>query len=117
PPRLVFRRALARSAAATGLHQAMSFAFSARTDLERARVPTDAVPLENPLSEAHAVLRTSLLPGLVLAAGHARRHGARRVPLFEIGRVFAPSTEELPHEKEMLALFLLGEAAGFVGEG
>lgn len=115
-PRLVFRRALLRAASAAGLHQAMSFAFCSRADLERARVSTDAVPLENPLSEAQAVLRTALLPGLAAAAGHARRHGARRIRLFELGRVFSPSKEELPTETERLALFLLGEAEGWVGE-
>jgi phenylalanyl-tRNA synthetase beta chain len=116
PPRLVFRRALARAAAAAGLHQAMSFAFCSPSDLVNARVSTDAVPLENPLSEAHSVLRTSLLPGLALAAGHARRHGARRVALFELGRTFEPSGGELPVETDVLALFLLGDASGWVGE-
>jgi phenylalanyl-tRNA synthetase beta chain len=116
PPLLVFRRALARAAAAAGLHQAMSFAFCSPSDLKNARVSTDAVPLENPLSEAHSVLRTSLLPGLAMAAGHARRHGARRVALFELGRTFAPSGAELPAESDFLALFLLGDASGWVGE-
>jgi phenylalanyl-tRNA synthetase beta chain len=115
-PGLAFRRGLAKAVAAAGLHQAMSFAFCARADLERARVSTSAVPLENTLSEAHAVLRTSLLPGLATAAGHARRHGARRVSLFELGRVFAPSGGDLPTETEVLGLFLLGDASGWVGE-
>ena len=44
----------------------------------------------NPLSAKFDTLRPSLLPGLVDAVAHNRRHGRRDVPLFEIGTRFAP---------------------------
>ncbi len=51
------------------------------------------VALANPLSEKFAVMRPSLLPGLIDAVSHNRRHGRRDVQLFEIGTRFSPRGE------------------------
>ncbi len=55
----------------------------------------DNVPLvlANPLSEKFSTLRPSLVPGLVDAVSHNRRHGRRDVRLFEIGTRFSPQGE------------------------
>jgi phenylalanyl-tRNA synthetase beta chain len=54
---------------------------------------SDTVGIANPLSGKFDTLRPSLLPGLVDAVAHNRRHGRRDVQLFEIGTRFAPSGE------------------------
>ena len=46
------------------------------------------VGVANPLSAKFDTLRPSLLPGLVDAVAHNRRHGRRDVALFEIGARF-----------------------------
>ena len=51
------------------------------------------VGIANPLSGMFDTLRPSLLPGLVDAVAHNRRHGRRDVQLFEIGTRFAPAGE------------------------
>jgi phenylalanyl-tRNA synthetase beta chain len=51
------------------------------------------VPVANPLSAKFDTLRPSLLPGLVDAVAHNRRHGRRDVRLFEIGARFATDGE------------------------
>ena len=51
------------------------------------------VSIANPLSGKFDTLRPSLLPGLVDAVAHNRRHGRRDVQLFEIGTRFAPPGE------------------------
>jgi phenylalanyl-tRNA synthetase beta chain len=51
------------------------------------------VAIANPLSKLFDTLRPSLLPGLVDAVAHNRRHGRRDVRLFEIGTRFAPDGE------------------------
>jgi phenylalanyl-tRNA synthetase beta chain len=51
------------------------------------------VSIANPLSAKFDTLRPSLLPGLVDAVAHNRRHGRRDVRLFEIGTRFAPAGE------------------------
>ena len=51
------------------------------------------VAVANPLSAKFDTMRPSLLPGLVDALAHNRRHGRRDVRLFEIGTRFAPTGE------------------------
>ena len=66
--------------------------------------------IANPLSEEESVLRTSLIPGLLLAAAKnvARRNTS--VALFEIGTAFLPSGAELPDEPMRAAWLYTGPA-------
>ena len=60
----------------------------------RSRPPAaDTVAIANPLSAKFDMLRPSLLPGLVDAVAHNRRHGRRDVGLFEIGARFSARGE------------------------
>jgi phenylalanyl-tRNA synthetase beta chain len=52
------------------------------------------VAIANPLSENFAVLRPSLLPGLIDAVAHNRRRQQRDVRLFEIGNRFSRQAGE-----------------------
>ena len=56
----------------------------------------DIVALRNPLSERGAVLRPSLLPGLVDSVVHNRRRERHDVRLFEIGSRFRQGDGETP---------------------
>ena len=51
------------------------------------------------MSADQAVLRTTLLPGLVEAAQAQLDAGDERIALFEIARVYLPSGEQLPEER------------------
>jgi phenylalanyl-tRNA synthetase beta chain len=66
------------------------------------------VALANPLSEDQAVLRPSLLPGLLANLRTNLRQGRKDVAIFEMGRVFAPAAD-LPREERRLGLLLTGE--------
>jgi phenylalanyl-tRNA synthetase beta chain len=59
----------------------------------------DALRLPDPLSSEHAILRTTLLHGLVAAARHNVNAGNEGIRLFEIARVYLPADEELPDER------------------
>lgn len=58
--------------------------------------PADLVRIANPLSEKFAVLRPSLVPGLLDALIHNRRRERRDIRLFEIGRRFTVADGETP---------------------
>ena len=58
----------------------------------------DAIRLPHPLTSEHAVLRTTLLEGLVGAAGHNVNMGNEEIALFELARVYLPDPGELPEE-------------------
>ena len=58
----------------------------------------DAIRLPDPMTSEQAILRTTVIPGLVEAAKTAVDVGAEDVGLFEIARVYYPSGEQLPNE-------------------
>ncbi|OFW75649.1 MAG: phenylalanine--tRNA ligase subunit beta [Actinobacteria bacterium RBG_16_68_12] len=59
----------------------------------------DAIRLPDPMTADQAVLRTTLLPGLVDAVRTGLDAGFEDVSLFEIARVYLPSGEQLPDER------------------
>jgi phenylalanyl-tRNA synthetase beta chain len=58
----------------------------------------NAVRLQEPLSSEQAVLRTSLLHGLIASARRNVDVGNEDVALFELAHVYLPSGEQLPNE-------------------
>ncbi len=82
-------RLLRQVIAACGLSEAMTFAFIEAPAAAPFAAADAIVEVANPLSEKYAVLRPSLLPGLVDAAAHNRRREHRDVRLFETGTRFS----------------------------
>ena len=115
--RVRFARELKKQAAASGLSEAINYAFVSQRELENARAPQPALPIANPLSEERSVMRTSLLPGLAADIGRALRHQASRVRIFELARVFTPTSESLPREREIFGVMLAGGTRAWLGEG
>jgi phenylalanyl-tRNA synthetase beta chain len=58
----------------------------------------EALRIPQPQSLDQAVLRTSILPGLIEVARHNLSAGNDQIALFEIARVYLPQGEKLPHE-------------------
>ena len=58
-----------------------------------------AIRLPDPMTSDQAVLRTTLLPGLVEAARTNVDAGNEAIALFEIARVYLPGRERLPDER------------------
>ncbi|HWQ22584.1 MAG TPA: phenylalanine--tRNA ligase subunit beta [Gaiellaceae bacterium] len=82
-------------------------------------VPEDpdprAIRLPDPMSAEQAVLRTTIVPGLVEVARTALAAGAADVRLFEIARVYLPSGQRLPEERWRAAGVLRGGYADVKG--
>jgi phenylalanyl-tRNA synthetase beta chain len=117
------RQALARRArgagVAVGLSEAVSYAFVGQRDLEAVGAPSPVVTLRNPLGEESAVMRTSLLPGLLRAVARARRHGEQEARLFTVGPVFlAPedAAQTLPEERLTFAAVVAGKRSQWLGK-
>ena len=94
-PRLERDRAVRRLATSAGFTEAVTFSFISEKAAAGFAGPDTLVPLTNPLSELFAVLRPSLLPGLVDAVAHNRRHGLKDVRLFELGTRFVAGAGEV----------------------
>ncbi|HET6913281.1 MAG TPA: phenylalanine--tRNA ligase subunit beta [Rhodanobacteraceae bacterium] len=101
--------ALRAQLAARDFTEAVCYAFVDALRLQTWGIADGAVPLANPLSAEMAVMRTSLLPGLVDALRANRNRQQARVRLFEFGRIFT-RTADAPRETPMLAAVACGSA-------
>ncbi|HET8898507.1 MAG TPA: phenylalanine--tRNA ligase subunit beta, partial [Rhodanobacteraceae bacterium] len=102
--------ALAEQLAARGYFEAVTMAFVGADLLERWGLREQGVALANPLSADLAVMRPSLLPGLVEALRRNRARQQERVRLFERGHVFQPVAGAAPLEPVRIALVAVGTA-------
>jgi phenylalanyl-tRNA synthetase beta chain len=101
-PRLVRRHLAAR-----GYREAITYSF-VEPDLQRVFDPeVEPVALSNPISADMAVMRTSLLPGLVATVLRNVNRQQPRVRLFETGLRFVPTANGL-QQVPTLALALTG---------
>jgi phenylalanyl-tRNA synthetase beta chain len=105
-------RHLRRHLASAGLTEVYHWTFSNASDVSKAELGAayeKMVVLQNPLSETHATMRSSLLPGLLNNIVHNISHGVKSLATFEIGPVFfAVDGADLPVQQERLAIALTG---------
>ena len=88
-----FRRALEDVLVGAGFSEAYTWSLTASDPDPR------ALRLPDPMSADQAVLRTTLLTGLVAAARVNVDAGNEGIRLFELARVYLPSDEQLPDER------------------
>jgi phenylalanyl-tRNA synthetase beta chain len=112
PQQQVVRR-LSRYAADLGLSEAITYRFVPEADADRLHLPADderrrVVRIANALSDEMAVMRRSLIPGLLRAVERNQSHQRRDGALFEVGRTYIPGADGLAHEPEELTAVLFG---------
>ena len=100
---------------AQGYDEAINYSFAHEKDVDHMKLKADdprrrVVGLMNPLSEEQAVLRTSLMPGLMLSTRRNLGHRLEQVAMFEVGKVFTSRGEKLPNEPTRVAAVLCGLA-------
>jgi phenylalanyl-tRNA synthetase beta chain len=113
-PRIALAALVRETLAGAGFAEAVTFTFIEQA----AATPFNGqglVPIANPLSESFAVLRPSLVPGLVDAVAHNRRRERRDVRLFEIGTAFSAADGEM--RKVALAWTGAGSPEHWSGSG
>jgi phenylalanyl-tRNA synthetase beta chain len=88
-------RMLRRLLCGAGLQEAVTFTFIDEGAAGAFAGAEGLVPIRNPLTEKFAVMRPSLLPGLIDSVVHNERRGTRDVRLFEVGTVFSPAGERM----------------------
>jgi phenylalanyl-tRNA synthetase beta chain len=107
-----------------GFCETVNYSFISGESPDRLGLPEDdprrnGVPILNPISEDQAVMRTSLVPGLLETMGRNLSVQNRNLMLYEIGNTFLATekTDRLPTEKEMLTALWTGERAPFSWHG
>jgi phenylalanyl-tRNA synthetase beta chain len=109
------RRLVRQIMLGAGASEAWTTTFVSSAELERCGLdPAAAVVVANPLVADESRLRTSLLPGMVRSLAYNASHRELGVWLYEIGAVFRVpvETQDLPDEREVLAVALGGADAG-----
>ncbi len=111
-PLQIRERKARRGAASHGLHEAITWSFLPPAQAQAFANPADGPlwSLANPISTDMAVMRPSLLPGLIAAATRNAAIGAKSVPLFEIGRHYARKDDGSSQETLMLSIVMAGQA-------
>jgi phenylalanyl-tRNA synthetase beta chain len=112
------RRRVGRTLAGDGFVEVVSFPFVGEQDLDALGLPADdprrdLLQLSNPLSAEAGFMTTTLLPGVLRAAGKNVGHGNTDVAIFETGTVTMPRhsgpaailpVDRRPTEEELAAL-------------
>lgn len=101
---------------ACGYYETINYSFINPAHLGRLRLPENdyrmkVIPVQNPFSEEQAIMRTTLLPGLLKVIQHNISFRELNQMVFELGSVFEPDgipLTELPAEKLKLALAVTG---------
>lgn len=102
-----------RQLVARDLQETINYAFVDAALLAQWQLDEGLVTLANPLSAELAVMRPSLLPGLVATLGRNAARQLGRVRLFELGRVFhqqAGEGQPAPLETQRVAAAICGDA-------
>jgi phenylalanyl-tRNA synthetase beta chain len=108
-PRLELRRRVSDLLNGCGFSEVITYSFVHGQSCDRLRLAPDdprrrAVTVLNPLAEDQAVMRPSLLPGLLETLRFNLAQQTRRVKIFEIGKVYHNrGAGELPDEPEIAA--------------
>ena len=108
PEARIHELALCEQLAARDYYEAVNLSFVATDLLTKWGFTERLVPLANPLSADLAIMRPSLLPGLIEALRHNRARQQERVRLFEVARVFEAGNP--PVETPSVAIVACGNA-------
>ena len=105
-PRLTLRQRIKTVLTGFGFTEVITYSFVHTLAAERLRLPADdprrrTVAVLNPLTEDQAVMRSSLIPGLLETMRFNLAQQVRSLKIFEAGKVFIPSDAELPEEPEI----------------
>ncbi len=107
--------------AACGLREAVTYSFTSPAFASKLRLAEDdvrriSVKLVNPIGEALSVMRTNLTHSMLETLAYNVTHFVGAASLFEVARVYLPKAlplEELPVEREKLAIGMYGDGADY----
>ena len=112
--RLEFRNRLKRLMNGFGFTETITYSFDSELSRERLRLKKEdprqgLLHILNPLTEDQAVMRTSLIPGMLGSLGYNIAQQLKNLKIFEIGKIFIKSDQQyLPQEPEMLTALWTG---------
>lgn len=109
----ITRRKISIALRSCGLDETLSYSFASRDEVSKFQTlemeGAKSCELINPLNVQQAVMRQSIIPGLIKSVAFNQNHGCASAALFEIGETFTTTDErKLPKERERVAGVLWG---------
>ncbi len=97
-----------------GFNEVITYSFIGADSFDKMGLaPKDpkrsTIPLKNPMNEDMAVMRTTLIPGIIKTAVTNINYLNYDLRLFEVARVFLPRAKGLPDEEETLCALISGK--------
>lgn len=93
-----------------GLNEIISYSFIDKGSYKKCGYDFEGdvrLKVMNPLSETQSYMREKLLPGIIEIASRNYKRQRRNINIFEIGRVYSGTDENLPIENLQLGIFIL----------
>jgi phenylalanyl-tRNA synthetase beta chain len=112
------RRIVRQTLSNSGLYEVINYTFTHPdqiTQFPGKYASVSPVNLALPMSEERSALRTSLIPHLLDTAVYNRNRSLTDIAIFEIGKVFLSSEQQLtklPEERLLLSVLLTGNVRG-----
>ena len=82
-----------------GYTEAINYSFVSQKQLQALNVCNGSIALKNPLTEEFAIMRTSMLPGMLETVKYNLRRQNESIKLFESGNVFHKGESVIEDEK------------------
>jgi len=116
PPvrRLVLRNRIKRVMSGLGFSEVITYSFASEASCDQLQIKPDdprrsMIHILNPLTEDQAVMRTSLVPGILSMMAYNMARQIRNLRMFEIGKAFIKTeSQSLPIEPEFLVALWTG---------
>jgi len=111
---LTLRNKIKRLMIGYGFSETVNYSFINKDSCDRLQLDSDdpcrdMLDILNPLTEDQAVMRTSLIPGLLDTMHRNIAQQIRNIKFFEVGKIFMSKSQDyLPEEIEMLAALWTG---------
>lgn len=111
---LALRNKIKRLMIGYSFSETVNYSFISKDSCDRLQLESDdpcraMLNILNPLTEDQAVMRTSLLPGLLDTMHRNIAQQIRNIKIFEVGKIFISKGQDyLPEEVEMLAALWTG---------
>ena len=109
PKEIDLRQRMRKLMTGFGFREAINYSFMHKQSGDRLGLKPDdprrkLVAILNPLTEDQAVMRTSLVPGLLQTVHYNFSQQIKNIKIFEIGKIFInEDPQQLPREPEILA--------------
>jgi len=105
----IFRNKVREIMIGCGLMETQTYSMIGPKDFEKIGLEiSKSIKVDNPMNVEEGYMRTMLIPSLLNVVQHNLNRQIDNVFIFEVGKIYIPSTQKLPQEKWVLSAVATG---------